>query len=84
MLNNKAKLEVVELILKTLKINYEIVPSKTHKSKINRLMYEKPLDQVHETITSLDNVSKIYAEQVKKDFEARRYWRKMFQKFHNL
>ncbi|MBY8984320.1 MAG: hypothetical protein KGD65_04575 [Candidatus Lokiarchaeota archaeon] len=56
MLNDKAKLEVVELILKTLEIDYEIVASKTHKSKLNRLMYEKPLDQVHETLTSLDNV----------------------------
>ena len=83
-MNIKAKLEVVELVLKTLKIDYEIVPSKTSTLKLKKLMYEKPLDQVHETLTSMDNSSKIYAEQVKKDFEARRYWRKLFQKFQNF
>lgn len=84
MLNIKAKLEVVELILKALDIDYEIVPSKTYTSKLKRLMYDKPLDQVNETLATMDNGNKIYAEQIKKDFEARRYWRKLFQKFQNF
>jgi len=80
----KAKLEVAELVLKALKIEYEIVPPKTHTSKLLRLMYETPLDQVNDILASLDNGSSIYAEQIKKDFEARRYWRKQFQKFHDF
>jgi len=47
-------------------------------------MYETPLDQVNDILASLDNGSSIYAEQIKKDFEARRYWRKQFQKFHDF
>jgi hypothetical protein len=79
--NIKARIEVAEVVLKTLKIDYEIVPSKPHTS---RLMYEKPLTQVHDILALLDNGSKIYAEQIKNDFETRRYWRKQFQKFHKL
>ena len=82
--NNKAKLEVAELILKMLKINYEIVTPKTQTSRIKSLMYDKPLAQVHDILASSDNGSKLYAEQLRKDFEARRYWRKQFQKFHKL
>ena len=77
----KAKLEVAELVLKTLKIEYEIVPPKTHTSKLWRLMYETPLDQVNDILASLDNGSRIYAEQITRDFETRRYWRSKFQKF---
>ena len=80
----KAKLEVAEIVLKSLKIEYEIVPSKTHTSKLWRLMYETPLDQVNDILASLGNGSRIYAEQIKRDFEARRYWRKRFQKFQEL
>ena len=80
----KAKLEVAELVLKALKIEYKIVPPKTHTSKLLRLMYETPLDQVNDILASLNNGSRIYAEQIKKDFEARKYWRKQFQKFHKL
>ena len=79
--NIKARLEVAEVVLKTLKIDYEIVPSKPH---ISRLTYEKPLTQVHDILASMNNGSKIYAEQIKNDFETRRYWRKQFQKFHKL
>jgi hypothetical protein len=82
--NIKARLEVAEMVLKALKIDYEIRPSKTDKSKINRLMYEKPLGQIQDILVSFTNGSRIYAEQMKKDFEARRYWRKQFQKFHSL
>jgi hypothetical protein len=82
--NIKARLEVAEMILKTLKIDYEIIPSKNHPSKLKRLMYEKTLSQVHDILASLDNGSINYAEQMKNDFEARRYWRKQFQKFHKL
>jgi len=80
----KAKLEVAELVLKTLKIEYEIVPPKTHTSRLWRLMYETPLDQVNDILASLDNGSRIYAEQIKNDFEARKYWRKQFQKFQEF
>jgi len=80
----KAKLEVAELILKTLKIEYEIVRPKTHTSKLWRLIYKTPLDQVNDTLASLDNGSRIYAEQIKNDFEARKYWGKQFQKFHKF
>ena len=80
----KAKLEVAELVLKTLKIEYEIVPPKTHTSKLWRLKYETPLDQVNDILASLDNGSRIYAEQIKRDFEARRFWRKQFQKFQEF
>jgi len=82
--NIKAKLEVAEIVLNTLKIEYEIVPPKTHTSKLWRLMYETPLDQVNAILPSLDNGSRIHAEQIKKDFEARRYWRKRFQKFQEF
>ncbi|MHA2034993.1 MAG: hypothetical protein ACW98X_01080 [Promethearchaeota archaeon] len=77
----KAKLKVAEMVLKALKINYEIVSPRNHTSRLRRLMYEKPLDQVHDMLLSMDSSSKIYAEMLKKDFEARRYWRKQFQKF---
>jgi len=80
----KAKLEVAELVLKTLKIEYEIVPPKTHTSKLRRLMYETSLGQVNDILASLDNGSRIHAEQIKRDFEARRYWRKRFQKFQDF
>ena len=80
----KAKLEVAEIVLKSLKIEYEIVPSKTHTSKLWRLKYETPLDQINDILPSLDNGSRIYAEQIKSDFEARKYWRKQFQKFHEF
>ncbi|MCK4287488.1 MAG: hypothetical protein KAX18_14855 [Candidatus Lokiarchaeota archaeon] len=80
----KAKLEVAELVLKALKIEYKIVPPKTHTSKLWRLMYETPLDQVNDILASLGNGSRIYAEQIKRDFEARRYWRKRFQKFQEF
>jgi len=80
----KEKLEVAELVLKTLKIEYEIVPPKTHTSKFRRLMYETSLGQVNDILASLDNGSKIYAKQIKNDFEARRYWRKQFQKFQEF
>ncbi|MHA2181066.1 MAG: hypothetical protein ACXAAH_06565 [Promethearchaeota archaeon] len=79
--NIKARIEVAEVVLKTLKIDYEIVPSKPHKS---RLMFEKQLTQVHDILASKNNRPKIYAEQIKNDFEARRYWRKQFRKFHKL
>ena len=82
--NIKAKLEVAEIILKTLKIDYEIVTPKTHTTKLWRLKYETPLDQVNDILASLDNGSRIYAEQMKKDFEARRYWRTQFQKFQEF
>ena len=82
--NSKEKLEVAEIILKMLKINYEIVAPKTQTSRIKSLMYDKPLAQVHDILASSDNGSKLYAEQLRKDFEARRYWRKQFQKFHKL
>jgi len=82
--NIKARLEVAELVLKTLKIEYVIVPPKTHTSKLRRLMYETQLDQVNDILASLDNGSKIYAKQIKNDFEARRYWRKRFQKFQEF
>ena len=80
----KAKLEVAELVLKTLKIEYEIVTPKTHTSKLRKLKYETSLNQVNDILASLDNGSKIYAKQVKNDFEARRYWRKQFQKFQEF
>ncbi len=44
-------------------------------------MFEQPLTTIHHILASLDIGSKRYAEQLKKDFEARRYWRKQFQKF---
>ena len=82
--NIKAKLEVAELVLKALNIKYDIIPPKTHTSRLRGLLYETPEDQVNDILASLDNGSSIYAEQIKKDFEARKYWRKQFQKFHKL
>ncbi|MHA2007615.1 MAG: hypothetical protein ACXABO_10140 [Promethearchaeota archaeon] len=82
--SNKAKLEVVELVLKTLKIRYDILPSIPHTSKINKLIFEESLAQVQDNLVSFDYGNKLYAEQIKMDFEARRYWRKQFQKFHKL
>lgn len=79
--SNKVKLEVAEIVLKTLDIEYNIVPPKTHTSRLKRLMFEKPLADVHDILASLDFGSKKYAEQLKKDFEARRYWRTQFQEF---
>lgn len=79
--SSKAKLEVVEILLKKLKIEYRIVPSKTHTSRLKRLMIEKPLTHINDVLISLDNGSKRSAEQLKNDFEARKYWRKQFQKF---
>jgi len=82
--SSKAKLEVVEILLKKLNIEYRIVPSKTHTSRLKRLMFEQPLTIIHDILTSLDNGSKGSAEPFKKDFEARRYWRKQFQKFQEF
>ena len=80
--NLKAKLEVAELVLKTLKIEYEIVPPKTHTSNLLKLLYEKPL--VNDILASLNNGNRINAEQIKRDSEVRRYWRKQFQKFQDF
>ena len=80
--NLKAKLEVAELVLKTLKIEYEIVAPKTHTSNLLKLLYEKPL--VNNILASLNNGLRINAEQIKRDFEVRRYWRKQFQKFQDF
>jgi hypothetical protein len=80
----KAKLEVAELVLKALKIEYEIVPSKTHTPKLKKLMYQAPLTQVNDILASLNYGSRIFAERIKKDFEARKYWRKQFQKFQGF
>ena len=82
--NIKAKLEVAELVLKALNIKYDIIPPKTHTSRLRRLLYETPVDQVNDILASLDNGSKIYAEQITRDFETRRYWRKRFQKFQEF
>ena len=82
--NIKGRLEVAEVVLKTLKIDYEIIPSKTYTSRLKSLMYEKPLAQVNDILATADNGAKIYAEQIKKDFEARRYWRKRFQEFQDF
>ena len=82
--SSKAKLEVIEILLKKLKIEYRIVPSKTHTSRLKRLMFEQPLASVHDILTSLDIGSKGNNEQLRKDFEARRYWRKQFQKFRGF
>ena len=82
--SSKAKFDVVEIVLKTLNIDYTIVPSKTHTSRLKRLMFEQPLATIHDILTSLDIGSKGYAKQLKKDFEARRYWRKQFQKFQEF
>ncbi|MHA1986253.1 MAG: hypothetical protein ACW98D_06415 [Promethearchaeota archaeon] len=79
--NIKAKLEVAELVLKALNIKYDIIPPKTHTSRLRRLLHKAPLDQVNDVLASLDHESKIYAEQIKRDFETRRYWRNKFQKF---
>ena len=79
--NSKAKLEVIEILLKKLKIEYRIVPSKTHTSRLKSLMFEKPLTHINDVLISLDSGSKRSAEQLQKDFEARKYWRKQFQKF---
>lgn len=78
---NKAELEAAEKVLKASNIEYKIVPSKTHTSRLKRLMFEQPLATIQDILTSLDIGSKSYVEQLKKDFEARRYWRKQFQKF---
>ena len=80
--NIKAKLEVAELILKTLKIKYEIVPPKTHTSNLLKELYEKPL--ANDILTSLNNGLRINSEKIKRDFEVRRYWRKQFQKFQDF
>ncbi|KKM00465.1 hypothetical protein LCGC14_1804240 [marine sediment metagenome] len=80
--NIKAKLEVAELVLKTLKINYEIVPPKTHTSNLLKIINKKPL--VNNILTSLNNVYSINADHIKKDLEVRRYWRKQFQKFQDF
>ncbi len=82
--SSKAKLKVVEILLKKLNIEYKIVSSKTHTSRLKRLIFEQPLASVHDLLTSLDIGSKRYAEQLKKDFEARRYWRKQFQRFKSF
>ncbi|KKK45885.1 hypothetical protein LCGC14_0679270 [marine sediment metagenome] len=80
--NIKDKLEVAELVLKTLKIKYEIVPPKTHTSNLLKSLYEKPL--VNDILASINNGLRINSEQIKKDFEVRRYWRKQFQKFQDF
>ena len=69
----KAKFDVAEMVLKTLNIEYKIVPSKTHTSRLKRLMFEEPLTSIHDLLTSLDIGSMRNAEQLKKDFEARKY-----------
>ena len=80
--NTQAKLEVAELVLKALNINYEIVSSsKPPISKRRSLKYDLALNQIQDILVSSDNESKIYAEKIKEDFEARRYWRKKFKKF---
>lgn len=78
--SSKPKLDVAEMVLKTLNIKYKILLSKTLTSRLKRLMFEIQLASVHDILTSLETGSKRYAEQLKKDFEARRYWRKQFQK----
>ncbi|MFX1525819.1 MAG: hypothetical protein ACFFCC_20105 [Promethearchaeota archaeon] len=45
--------------------------SKTHASKLSRLMYEKSLNQSHDILASQDIGSEVYAKQLKKDFKAR-------------
>jgi len=80
----KAKLDVAEMILKTLKIEYKIVPPETHTSRLKGLMHHQPLTNIHDILRSSDIASKKYVEQFKKDFEARKYWRKQFQKFQDF
>ncbi|MFW9822313.1 MAG: hypothetical protein ACFFE4_05235 [Candidatus Thorarchaeota archaeon] len=82
--NLKAKLEVAELILKALKLDYEILPPRAHKTKLKCSKYEKSLEEVNSLLTSQDIESSVYAEQLKNDFKARRYWRRKFQRFHGL
>ena len=81
---NKEELEAAEKVLKESNIEYKIVPSKTHTSRLKRLTFEKPLATIHDILTSLDFESKRYAEKLKKDFEVRKYWRKQFQKFQEF
>jgi hypothetical protein len=80
----KAKLDVAEMILKTLNIEYKVVPPETHTSRLKRTMFQQPLSTIHDMLISSDMASKKYVEQFKKDFEARKYWRKQFQKFQDF
>ncbi|MFX1457636.1 MAG: hypothetical protein ACFFDB_19900 [Promethearchaeota archaeon] len=82
--NLKAKLEVAELVLKALKLDYEILPPRTHTTKLRYSKYEKSLEQVNGLLASQDIESSVYAEQLKNDFKARRYWRRKFQRSHGL
>ncbi|MFW9897091.1 MAG: hypothetical protein ACFFD7_14900 [Candidatus Thorarchaeota archaeon] len=82
--NLKAKLEVAELILKALKLDYEILPPRTHTKRLRHSKYEKSLEQVNGLLASKDIESSVDAEQLKNDFEARRFWRRKFQRFHGL
>jgi hypothetical protein len=83
-MSNKAELEATEKILKASNIDYKITSSNIRKSKITRLIYSKSLSQVHDLLAESNKGYLEYINQFKKDLEARRYWRKKFQRFKIL
>ena len=50
--NFKEKLNIAELILKTLDIKYQITTPKTHTSNLKNSLFRKSLSQVQDKLTN--------------------------------
>lgn len=79
----KGKLEIAEIVLKTLNIRYKIVTPKTHTTKLWKSLNKSRVKHQDNSFNNIHTENDNQTSAKLLDHNARRYWRKKFEKFQN-